>query len=112
MNTFKKAKIFLTSFAIGGLIGGVSGLLYAPKSGVETRAMIRDKSMELKDRVVENVEDTRLQAEQKLESLTQQARDKATKLRSIAEKTAAEEKEVMDKGVQDAKKVVNEGKWE
>jgi gas vesicle protein len=39
-----------TGFGIGLLIGGIVGLLLAPKSGKETRAQIRSFSGELSDK--------------------------------------------------------------
>lgn len=54
----------VTGFGIGLLtgviIGGVIALLYAPKSGKETREMLRSKAMETRDRaldVTEHVKD-------------------------------------------------------
>ena len=37
----------------GALIGGIIALLYAPKSGKETRQMIKDKTTEVVDAVKE-----------------------------------------------------------
>ena len=37
----------------GAIVGGVIALLYAPKSGKETRKMIKDKTMEVVDTVKE-----------------------------------------------------------
>jgi gas vesicle protein len=112
MDTLKKAKIFITSFTIGGLIGGLSGLLLAPKSGTETRELLRDKGMEFRDKVVENVDTTRQQAEQKFESIAQQTKDKANKLKNVGQRMVSEQKDSVNKGVEDAQKIVNEGKWE
>lgn len=44
---------FLAGFMIGGLIGAGVALLMAPQSGEETRAYIKDKSIELRDQAVE-----------------------------------------------------------
>ena len=41
---------FLVGFVVGGLTGSVAALLFAPQSGEETRALIKDKSIELRDR--------------------------------------------------------------
>lgn len=41
---------FLAGFFIGGLVGVAVALLFAPQSGEETRVLIRDKSIELKDK--------------------------------------------------------------
>lgn len=47
-------KDYLASFGIGlgvgVLIGGILGVLYAPKSGEETRKVIKEKAVELKDK--------------------------------------------------------------
>ena len=41
---------FLAGFIVGGAIGAVSGVLLAPKSGEETRAMIADSARYAKKR--------------------------------------------------------------
>lgn len=41
---------FLVGFLVGAVAGGVTALLMAPQSGEETRTMIRDKSIELRDK--------------------------------------------------------------
>jgi gas vesicle protein len=54
---------FLSGFIVGGLIGAVVALLMAPQSGEETRVMIRDRSIELKDKALEAAEEARMKAE-------------------------------------------------
>jgi gas vesicle protein len=54
---------FLSGFIVGGLVGAAIALLMAPQSGEETRVMIRDRSIELKDKAVEAAEDARIRAE-------------------------------------------------
>jgi len=58
---------FLVGFVVGGLAGAAMALLYAPQSGEETRAYIKDKSIELKDKASETVEEARVRTEQALE---------------------------------------------
>ena len=58
---------FVAGFIVGGLVGAAVSLLMAPQSGEETRTMIRDKSIELKDRAVEYSQDARIRAEQAME---------------------------------------------
>ncbi len=55
---------FLAGLIIGGFIGAAVGLLLAPQPGEETRAELRDKGIELRERVVEISEDARKKAEQ------------------------------------------------
>jgi gas vesicle protein len=54
---------FLSGLIIGGLVGAAVALLLAPQSGEETRVLIRDKSIELKDRAAETAEEARVKAE-------------------------------------------------
>jgi gas vesicle protein len=53
---------FLAGFVIGGLIGAGVALLMAPQSGEETRAIIKDKSIELRDRAAETAEEAQKRA--------------------------------------------------
>ncbi len=47
---------FLLGFVIGGVAGAVVALLFAPQSGEETRTLIRDKSIELRDAAARQAE--------------------------------------------------------
>jgi len=67
---------FLAGFVIGGLIGAGVALLMAPQSGEETRGLIKDKSIELRDRAVETADDARAKADQ----FAQQARERAAEI--------------------------------
>ena len=58
---------FLAGFIIGGLVGAAAALLTAPQSGEETRVLIRDKSIELKDMAVESGQEARVRAEKALD---------------------------------------------
>ncbi|MCJ7535901.1 MAG: YtxH domain-containing protein [Anaerolineales bacterium] len=53
---------FLAGFVIGGLIGAGVALLMAPQSGEETRALIGEKSIELRDRAAETASDVQARA--------------------------------------------------
>jgi len=66
---------FLTFFAgmvIGGLVGAATALLIAPQSGEDTRSLIRDRSIELKDKAVEYGQDMQMRAEKALEDTREQ----------------------------------------
>lgn len=54
---------FLVGFVFGGLAGAASALLLAPQSGPETRAIIKEKSIELRDRANETIDDAYIEAE-------------------------------------------------
>jgi gas vesicle protein len=82
---------FLSGLIIGGLIGAAAALLLAPQSGEETRTIIRDKSIELKEKAVETAEEARHRAEE----ITAEARHKAEEL---AEQTRARADELVKRG--------------
>ena len=88
---------FFAGMVIGGLVGAATALLLAPQSGEETRTLIRDKSIELKDKAVEYGQDVQLRAEKALEDTREQLevvmedlRDRTDELgtRSVREKEA------------------------
>jgi gas vesicle protein len=54
---------FLVGFLVGGLSGAVVALLFAPQSGEETRALIKDKSIELRDKAQQSAEEALARAE-------------------------------------------------
>jgi gas vesicle protein len=84
---------FLAGFFIGGLVGAVVALLFAPQSGEETRTMIREKSIELKDKAVETAEEARLRAERSLEEARARAEAAYEEVRRRAEELSRITKE-------------------
>jgi gas vesicle protein len=64
---------FLVGFIVGGLTGAVAALLFAPQSGEETRAVIKERSIELRDKAAEEAE----VAWKRAEAAAIEARDKA-----------------------------------
>lgn len=77
---------FLVGFIVGGLTGAVVSLLFAPQSGEETRALIRDKSIEIRDMASQSAEDALARAE----AAAAEARARADELTKIA-RTRADE---------------------
>jgi gas vesicle protein len=77
---------FLVGFVIGGLTGAAVALLLAPQSGEETRTVIRDRSIELKDKAVERAEEARARAE----AAAAEARARADELAKLTRERAGE----------------------
>jgi gas vesicle protein len=78
---------FLVGFIIGGVTGAVVSLLYAPQSGEKTRAVIKEKTIELVDKTTDTFEDAYKKAEnaatdavQKAQVLIKQAEEKTSQL--------------------------------
>ena len=73
----KEVSSFFTGFFVGALVGGAAALLLAPQSGEETRAQIRDKGIELKEKaettygeVISEIEDSTGELRTRLEGLS------------------------------------------
>lgn len=60
------ANNFYKGLALGAVVGAVAGVLYAPKSGKETREDIKNKSIEVKDNATKLYADARASLERKV----------------------------------------------
>jgi gas vesicle protein len=69
-----------TGLFIGSMIGAVTMLFLAPQSGKRTRTQVQQKSLELRDKAGEVVEDTMAQVRLESKKLTRTGRQKARKL--------------------------------
>jgi len=86
---------FLVGFIVGGLTGSVVALLFAPQSGEETRAVIRDKSIELRDKAQMSAEEAIARAE----AAAAEARARADELaRQLRERGQEVYSDVRDRG--------------
>jgi gas vesicle protein len=86
---------FLVGFIVGGLTGAVVALLFAPQSGEETRALIKDKSIELRDRATQTAEEALARAE----ATAAEARARADELaRQLRERGQAVYSDVRERG--------------
>jgi gas vesicle protein len=77
---------FLAGFIIGGMAGAAVALLLAPQSGEETRTIIHDRSIELKDKAAEKAETAKIKAE----SAAAEARARADDLAKLTQEKAME----------------------
>lgn len=77
----RPVKPILGGFLVGSAIGVATALLFAPRSGEETRAEIRGKAVDLRDRTTETVKDTVSQAKTKANEI------KGTVTDTVREKT-------------------------
>ncbi len=97
---------FLVGFVVGGLTGAVVALLFAPQSGDETRALIKDKSIELRDKAQVTAEEAYARAEAvaadartRAEELTREAKARAEQLAGeVRERTGQITNEVRERG--------------
>lgn len=76
---------FLAGFIVGGLVGAAAALMLAPQSGEETRAVIKEKSIEIKDKAVMTAEDARVRAEHALDDARIRAEEAVSEVRTRAD---------------------------
>jgi len=105
---------FLVGFIVGGLSGAVAALLFAPQSGEETRAVIKERSIELRDKAAEEAEvawkraeAAAIEARDKAEEFTKQA---MTQSEEITLKARERGKELVENTKESVKKATGRGK--
>lgn len=81
----------LAGLVIGGLAGAGAALLLAPQSGKETRAQIQQKSVEIRDKAAETVDDAVAQVKSKTHEITDGVRGKAKELQHHGQEMIADQ---------------------
>lgn len=84
---------FLVGFIVGGLSGAVAALLFAPQSGEETRAFIKDKSIELRDKAQITAEEAIARAEAAAADARARADELAKQLRDRGQEVVEDVRE-------------------
>lgn len=97
---------FFAGLIIGGLVGAALAILLAPQSGEETRAQIRDKGLEFKDRAEEGVLEARHRAQKQMASLQDQITTLQDQVMALQEKG----KETFEKGKHSATEAISRGR--
>jgi gas vesicle protein len=98
----------VTGLLVGGLIGAGVALLMAPRSGEETRAEIRDKAIEYRDRTKDVVNETVSQAKSKAGELKEGVLEKADDLKRRGKQTAAQQLDHVAQAAETGKSKVQE----
>ena len=110
---------FVMGFTLGALAGAVVSLIMAPQTGEDTRQMIKEKAIELKDKGNETFEETKRKAEvaykdalTKAEELSAVTKQKAVDLAAAAKEKAASvtrsAKVKLDQAVEEVEKAAEE----
>lgn len=79
---------FFAGFLVGALVGAAAALLFAPQSGEETRTLIRDRGIELKERA----DVLSMEARKRAEEIQDQAKEKAKDLQDRVKQAVEEGK--------------------
>jgi gas vesicle protein len=98
----------LGGFLVGSVIGVATALLFAPRSGEETRAEIRDKAVELRDRTTETVKDTVSQAKSRASELKENVREKTEELKQRGKYTINKQLDRVSQAAETGKEKIQE----
>ncbi len=79
--TTSAVKPVVSGFLVGSVIGAATALLFAPRSGEETRTEIRDKAVDLRDQATGTVKDTVSQVRSKASDVKDNVMDKVEGLK-------------------------------
>jgi gas vesicle protein len=85
---------FFAGLIIGGLVGAATTLLLAPQSGEETRILIKEKSIELKDKAAVTADEAKIRAGE----LAEKSKMKATELQQRGQVVLEEQKTKISRG--------------
>jgi len=88
---------FLAGLLVGGLAGAGMVLLVAPQSGKKTRALIRQKSSDLREQTVKTVEGAVAQTRDKARQITDDIRDQAGELQQGGQDLIDEQRDQLSK---------------
>ena len=103
---------FVAGILVGGLAGAATALLMAPQSGEETRAIIQEKSIELKDMAAATAEDAIARAEEAAAEARAYADDLKVKAEEAIANIQKAEGEAVDAVEDAAEEAVEEVKEE
>lgn len=101
---------FMAGLLLGGIAGAITALLLAPQSGEETRKVIVEKSMELKDKALETVDEARLRAEKAADDARIAAKEYTQKLQEQAKNIQEQGRVILEEQKQKIEKVTKGGK--
>jgi gas vesicle protein len=98
----------LAGVLVGSLAGALTMLLLAPQSGEDTRNQIKEKSIELRDRTTDMVEDAMEQVRLNRDKLTMGGRQKAKELLHQGQALVVEQLEHVSDAAQAGKKAIQQ----
>ena len=96
----------LVGMLVGGLAGALTMLLLAPQSGKDTRTQIQKKSIELRDRTSEMVDETMAQVRLNANKIATSGREKINELKQRGQEVAVEQLDHVSEAAQAGKKAI------
>lgn len=102
----RQAAPVLTALVLGGLVGAGAMMLFAPKSGKETRANLQHKGRDLKDKTVGGVKDAVKQAATRGQQFGDDLMGRADDLQHDGREALAEQLGHIENAARKARKMV------
>lgn len=88
---------FLVGFVVGGLTGAVVALLFAPQSGEETRTVIKEKGIELREKASQTTEEALARAKEAAADAKIRYDELAAEVKSRGQEVVASAKKAVSK---------------
>ncbi len=96
----------LAGMLVGGVMGAVTMLLFAPQSGEATREQIQEKSIELRDQANVMMDDAMTQVRMDRQEISMDGRQKALELLQLGKALAVEQLEKVSEAANAGKKAI------
>ena len=74
---------FFAGFLIGGAVGAIAGILLAPKSGAETREMLKNSTVDALKKADETVKEIQAKADDVVNDLQKKGEEIKEKLQNL-----------------------------
>jgi len=81
---------FLAGFIVGGAVGAIAGILLAPKSGAETREILKNSAVDAKKKAEETVKEIQAKADDVVSELQKKGDEIKEKLQTLMKKPEQE----------------------
>jgi gas vesicle protein len=85
---------FLIGFVVGGVVGAATALLLAPQSGEETRTLLKEKTIELRNNAAKTAESATAEARASYEKLAKEVKTRGGEMIEATKKAVAPRKKV------------------
>jgi gas vesicle protein len=97
----KQQSHFFMGLLIGGALGALAGILFAPKSGKELRSDIKEKG----SKVLKDAKETYVDASTKVKEIIEEAKHQAKEMKKEAEGTGEKIADEVQEKISQVKKV-------
>lgn len=106
VNQTGNTKNVFLGLLVGGLVGAIAMLLFAPQSGKQTRDQIQDKGIELRDLTAKKFNKTVAEVQARTGKITSDVREKAGEIKKLGQDKLVEQLDRVSAALDTGKKAV------